>query len=84
MKNITIPTYLLYTLIVAILLISVIFFFAMKDGNKCIGNPLVYGAQKASTSDSGDITCSCSFSNPSYAPFYFDKNNMSVMNNLIG
>lgn len=79
MKQITIPLYLLYGLLVAILLISAIFFFGMKDGNQCIGNPLLYGAEKASGPVSGDLTCSCGFSNPSYARFYFDKDNMSVI-----
>ncbi len=84
MKYYNIPGYLLYTLIIAIVLISSIFFFAMRDSNECIGNPLIYGAQKATNDETGSITCSCSFSNPSYSPFYFDENDMSVMNNFIG
>lgn len=82
-RKIEIPVYLLYGLLIAILSISVIFYFAMQDGDKCISNPLIYGANKAITIDSGDLMCSCSFSNPSYAPFYFNKENMSIDRDFI-
>ena len=84
MKYYAIPSYLLYSLIITIIIISGIFYFAIKDSNECLNNPMIYGANKAITSDSGDLVCSCSFSNPSYSPFYFDKDNMEVIRDLIG
>ena len=78
MKQITLPSYLIYTLIIGLLLIVVIFVFAMKDGNQCLSNPLVYGANKASTPETGGVMCSCNFANPNYKTLYFDKNRMSV------
>ena len=32
-----------------------------KDANSCLNNPLVYGAGKGSTTDGGNMFCSCSF-----------------------
>jgi hypothetical protein len=84
MKYFTIPAYFFYSLIIAILLISAIFYFAMRDEDKCANNPLVYGARKASDDINGGVMCSCSFSNPDYAPFYFDKNSIDVGWGLTG
>ncbi len=83
MKYYTIPSYLLYGLVIGIILISGIFFFAMQDANKCLGNPLVYGAKKAVSDESGPVICSCTFQSTSYVPFYFDENGMSVGRYLI-
>ncbi len=88
MKQITVPTYLIYGLLIAILLISGIFFFAMKDGNACINNSFIYGVKKATSEETGHVTCSCDFSNPEYATLYFDIDGMSTKNllydNLLG
>lgn len=83
MKKYTIPSYLLYTFIVVIVALIGIAFFSIQDGNKCFGNPLVYGAQKATNPDTGRISCSCSFSNPSYSPFFFNEYNMSVQRGIM-
>ncbi len=65
-------------------LISGIFYLAMQDGDECLSNPLVYGAKKAITVDSGPLMCSCSFQSPLYAPFYFDDKNISITRALVG
>lgn len=78
MKRVTLPAFLVYTLLISIMIIVGIFFFAMKDGNACISDPLVYGVQKATTDQTGDITCSCKFSSPEYSTLYFDVNGMST------
>ena len=82
MKQITLPSYLVYTLLIGLILIVVIFFFAMDDGNQCLSNPLVYGVEKATSEDTGPIACSCQFSNPSYTTLYFDVDGMSTQNPL--
>tara|TARA_R100001530_G_scaffold100349_1_gene69744 strand:- start:183 stop:437 length:255 start_codon:yes stop_codon:yes gene_type:complete len=82
MKSITLPSYVVYALLIGIILISVIFFFAMRDGNSCLSNPMVYGARKATNAETGDIRCSCRFSDPSYAPFYFDTDKITIGNSL--
>lgn len=83
MKEITLPAYVFYTLIIGIILISAIFFLAMRDGDSCISNPMIYGAKKAINKDTGSIRCSCSFSSPSYAPFYFDDEKMGIDSLLV-
>ena len=82
MKHITIPIFLFYTLIIGIFAILVIFMFAMNDGNQCLNNPLVYGAKKATTPETGGVKCSCGFLNPKYEPFYFDADGISLETNL--
>jgi len=58
------------TLVVTIM----IFVFAFKDGNNCVSNPFIYGAEKVSKDPQGDLLCSCGFLDPKYKPFFFDKN----------
>lgn len=58
----------------------VIVLFMVKDGNSCISNPFLYGAEKAQTVDSGELSCQCSFPyNPNYSPFRFDKDNITIL-----
>ncbi len=82
MKTVIVSKYLFYGLIVGIILVSTIFVLAMKDGNSCISNPMIYGAKKAITDDSGPIMCSCSFLSPTYAPFYFDDKEIGIKSPL--
>ncbi len=79
MKQITIPIYLLYSLLIAILAISAIFYFGMEDGGQCLANPLTYGAEKVSTDTSGPVACSCTYPNPIYSNFIFDEKNITVL-----
>lgn len=78
MKTITLPSYVVYTVVLGLFLIVGIFYFAMEDGNACLNSPLVYGAEKASTPETGGALCSCSFVNDKYQPLYFDEDGMSV------
>ena len=82
MKKIEVPSWLLITYIVCMVLMLVIFYLANQDGNKCISNPMVYGAEKASSEVTGYISCSCSFSNPEYVPFHFTSDGMYYMDEL--
>jgi len=82
MKQITLPSYMVYALVIGLLLIVVIFVFGMKDGNQCLSNPLVYGADKATSDDTGKVTCSCNFQNPKYQTLYFDEEEMSLISPL--
>ncbi len=63
---------LTYTLFFGVVALTLIFSFAMKDGMSCIGNPLVYGAEKLTTEETGGLLCSCSLNNPKFASFNFD------------
>ena len=60
----------------------VLFVFAMNDGNQCLSNPLVYGVNKATSEDTGKLSCSCNFQNPKYQTLYFDEEKMSISNPL--
>lgn len=67
------------SIVIALFFLLMFFLYmAMKEGNTCIENPLTYGAEKLSTEETGDVTCTCHFSNPRYEPFFFDKNNVSL------
>lgn len=82
MKQITLPAYLIYGLFLALIVIVGIFFFAMKDGNACLSNPLIYGVEKATDENTGRVTCSCDFANPDYVTLYFDVDGMRAKNPL--
>ena len=78
MNTTTLPSYVLYTLVIGLIIIVGIFYLAMQDGNQCLDSPLIYGADKATTPETGGVRCSCSFVNPDYAPLYFSKDGMSI------
>lgn len=56
--------------------------FALKDYNQCSSNPFTYAAKKIFSEDNGGIRCTCSFGNPKYEPFYFDKSNVTTQSRL--
>lgn len=78
MKHFRIPAYMFYGIVILIVALFLISYFGIKDANSCLSNPFVYGANKGSTSDSGDMFCTCIFDNNRYAPLYFDKENITV------
>ncbi len=71
------------TIIMGILILIGFFALGMayKEGNECIANPLTYGADKLSSTETGEFSCSCSFSNPKYEGLYFNKDNISTLTN---
>lgn len=81
MKTIKVPKYMAYIYIFSILVFAMIFYFAMRDGNECLNNPLVYGAKKATTPATVGVMCQCSFLNPDYAPLYFDDDEIRLFHN---
>ena len=50
----------------------------MKDAQQCLGNPFIYGANNIVNDDTGDISCSCSFTSPNYAGFNFNKDSLEI------
>ncbi|MFA6190649.1 MAG: hypothetical protein WC711_04055 [Candidatus Staskawiczbacteria bacterium] len=44
---------------------------------KCMTSPFTYGAEKVSQGNLS-VMCSCYFNDIKYAPFYFDKNKVSI------
>lgn len=54
------------------IVLLVFFFFLYKSSNECVANPLKYGAEKVSY-EGNDLMCNCYFTDPSYAPFSFNK-----------
>ena len=57
----------------------IIVIFAYNDGNKCLSNPFLYGVNKIINENSGELTCTCSFESPNYAPFYFNSEEIKVL-----
>lgn len=78
MKQIKLNWFIFNAMWVIILALFLISFFGIKDANECLSNPLIYGAQKATNIETGGMFCRCTFSNPAYAPLYFDDANMSI------
>ncbi len=78
MKPISINPFVLHSMWIIILALFLISFFGIKDANECLSNPLIYGAQKATNVETGQMFCSCTFSNPAYATLYFDDTKMSI------
>lgn len=72
---------LVASLIALVIMAFVFLGMAFREGNKCTANPLIYGADKLSSTETGDFSCSCSFSNSNYDPLYFDKENISSLTN---
>lgn len=71
-------------LILCFLLLLVGFFLnlGLKEAEKCLGNPFIYGANEIVNEKTGDIYCSCSFASPDYAKFYFDDDSIGVINSI--
>lgn len=64
-------------LFICVFLILASTYFIIKDTKQCVANPFSYGIEKIEPEDSS-LSCSCFFSNPGYAPFYFNKENINV------
>lgn len=71
-------TIVIWFLILMTFIVLLLTYLSFNDGQKCVSNPFVYGADKLSSEETGNLFCSCSFSNPNYAPFYFNKENVSL------
>ena len=65
-------------LVILMILLGTLFIKLMKENNKCQGNPLIYAANKVSEESEVEMTCSCSFSDPEYSNFYFNKEGIVV------
>jgi len=66
-----------YWIIVFIILIIALFITAIgafKEGTKCVGNPLVYGVDKAIKASNSDVVCQCHFTDPKYNSIIVTKN----------
>ena len=61
------------------LLMGFFLFLGFKEAQECVGNPFIYGANKITNEDSGNLYCSCSFGSPRYSPFYFDNEYLEVI-----
>ncbi len=66
-------------LVLGYLIIGYLVFWGFNDYKQCSGNPFTYGAEKISSYETGDLFCTCTFSNPHYAPFYFDSEEVAVL-----
>ncbi len=73
----------IYILCFLFLIIGLSLALGLKDSKECLGNPLIYGANKISTPETGDLFCTCSFSSPDYAPFYFNEEKVSTLTSPI-
>ncbi len=69
----------IFILCFLLLLIGFLLTLGFKDSKECIGNPFIYGISKLETLDTGNIYCTCSFSSPGYAPFYFNNKEVNVL-----
>lgn len=66
-------------IIIASLAIAVTaLFVAYSAGGECLKNPLKYGVSQISEASESELYCSCTFTDPKYAPFYFNDKNVSL------
>lgn len=64
-------------LIVFLILLGTLFKFYLKKESQCQDNPLIYGA-KVYAEKGVEITCLCEPINAKYLGFVFDKDNITV------
>ena len=69
---------IMYMICFLFLLMGFFLFLGLKDAKQCLGNPFIYGANKITNEDTGDLYCSCSFGSFEYAPFSFDKDSIDI------
>lgn len=72
--------YLIPTIIILLILAIVSLVFLGKDGQECLINPFLYGAEKVENEDSGALLCRCEYNSISYAPFYFNSTKITIGN----
>ena len=65
-------------LVVAIVLVVLANLFLMKEGNECLDNPLIYGAEKYSKANSANFKCQCSLDVPNSPLVRFDSEGLEV------
>ncbi|KKM75665.1 hypothetical protein LCGC14_1387910 [marine sediment metagenome] len=75
----TLPYYIIGVMMLLFVVIGIGLTFGLKESNQCLNNPLTYGVNKIENNDTGILQCTCSFSNPSYAPFYFNNKDIGVL-----
>lgn len=64
---------LTYAIILMVFFAIIILIVSGREGNKCMNNPFIFGAEKVSETDAEGITCACSFTNQKYERFYFNE-----------
>lgn len=72
---------------IGIFLIIIIFVLGMRDGNSCLTNPFIYGADKITTQGplgTEGVSCQCTFKNPSFNSFSFNEDNVSLHSKITG
>lgn len=74
--------YIIYIMIFLFLIIGISLIFGFKDANQCLNNPLIYGANKLENQDTGSLTCICNFNSPEYASFYFNSEDVGILNEI--
>jgi hypothetical protein len=70
--------WLLGTIIVLLVFCIIFLIFLSLDGQDCLSNPFVYGADSIENEASGALMCICSFNNHEYAPFWFNKTDLEI------
>ena len=70
--------YLIPAIIILLILALIFLGFLSKDGQECLSNPLLYGANKVVSNDSGGLLCRCYYDSPKYAPFYFNTTSLNI------
>lgn len=76
------PRIIIYVLCFLLLAAGFLVTLGFKEAKQCMGNPFTYGADKLESEKTGDLHCTCSFSSPDYAPFYFDNEEVKTISSL--
>ena len=68
-----------WAFVIGLILVVILLMINITKTRECIANPFTYGAKSIENSQTGGVSCVCSFDSPNYAPFYFNKENVSTV-----
>ncbi len=72
------PYVLIFLVVLAIVLLIYAITQVRTEGSRCMVNPLVYGVNKLSEVNAGDMFCTCSFNKPNSPLIRVNRERMEV------
>ncbi len=78
MKKIKKEIIIIYILCFLLLFAGLFLALGMRNAKQCLGNPFLYGVNKITNEDTGNLYCNCYFESFDYAPFSFDRDSLHI------
>ena len=70
-------------LIICIIILGTLFITMQKQNTKCSISPFTFGANQLYENAHIKITCECRAENPQYKSFYFNRENITFIENPV-